>query len=132
LTDKSIFVNILEHLYGEQVLLSMMPDRKKITQAKSKATVSPHSPFLHTFIPPCHCQVETRQKTLLDLFPRKVVSVVTPPVNEPPEDAPSNHDTDGITSDVQAEPEGSKRIGATTYRIDLREHLSQSAKSHSI
>ncbi|KAF8222174.1 hypothetical protein L208DRAFT_1462170 [Tricholoma matsutake] len=79
-----------------------MPDRKRNGQEKSKII-----------------SVETRQKTLLDMFPRKTVSVATPPVDEAQEHEPSNHETEvrtAIASDIHIEDSA----GTTTTRIKPR------------
>jgi hypothetical protein len=92
---------------------------------RPRQSVVAHPPFRHTF-PSCHCQVETRQKTLLDLFPRKTVSVISPHVSEAGDDGPSNHQTEVLTTTTSG-AEGFEET--TTYKIDLREYLAHSSES---
>lgn len=59
---------------------------------------------------------------MLDLFPRKTVSIEAQPINEALEVGPSNHEPEVLTtSKPDADTEDSERTGATTDRIKLRE-----------
>lgn len=62
---------------------------------------------------------------MLDMFPRKTVSVATPPVDEAQEHEPSNHETEvrtAIASDIHIEDSA----GTTTTRIKPRESMCHS------